>query len=293
MRVAVAGLGATTALAFAGVAEAQFPGDIPRSIGETPTVNSGVDNAQSAPYWGSGATRNFFATTFDVGIINARSNVAFGYGKPHWRWVGVEGYTAISTSGGLEYGGFHLALPYVDFRAGARYAFDFQQYFLPPEPTYFRNDVLREQGPKQRYLALESELTFAIPLPHSAIFGVSTLGYIADVPDGYYVFEDTLHQIFKPPTYLRERVGYFYAFGFDEAVRVGAAAEVIFNPGRDTLTMRAGPVFGLTLSHHLQASASFMVVTASNDVLGLLGGEFTTIGLRYRWATGDRWPEFP
>jgi hypothetical protein len=57
--------------------------------------------------------------------------------------------------------------------------------------------------------------------------------------------------------------------------------------------MRVGPVFGMTLSHHLDASASFMVTTASNDALGLLGGEFSTIGLRYRWATGDRWPEFP
>jgi hypothetical protein len=292
LRGAAAGFAAFVALAASSTARAQFPGDIPRSIGETP-ISGGVEVAQKSPYWGAGAPRQFIAAAFDLGVINLRETVMVGYGKPHWRWFGVEGYSSISTAGGLEYVGVHASLPHIELRTGVRYAFDLQQYFLPPEPTYFRDDVLRQLGPKQRYLAGETEIVFSIPLPHSAVFGVATAGYLADVPNGFYVFEDTLHQIFKPPWYLRGRAGYFYAFGIDEGIRFGAAAEAIYNPGRDTSTMRVGPVFGLTLSHHLDASASFMVTTASNDALGLLGGEFSTIGLRYRWATGDRWPEFP
>jgi len=36
-----------------------------------------------------------------------------------------------------------------------------------------------------------------------------------------------------------------------------------------------------------------MIVAYSPDTLGLIGADLGQLGLRYRWATGDRFPEFP
>jgi hypothetical protein len=52
-------------------------------------------------------------------------------------------------------------------------------------------------------------------------------------------------------------------------------------------------VLTLSLTHHLDAIGAVMIVAASPDQLGLLGADLGQLGLRYRWSTGDRWPEFP
>ena len=49
----------------------------------------------------------------------------------------------------------------------------------------------------------------------------------------------------------------------------------------------------LHLTHHLDAAASIMAVAWSPDSLALLGTDIGQFGLRYRWATGDPFPEFP
>jgi len=36
-----------------------------------------------------------------------------------------------------------------------------------------------------------------------------------------------------------------------------------------------------------------MVVAVSPDELGLVGADLGQLGLRYRWASNDRWPDFP
>jgi hypothetical protein len=288
---------------WASAAHAQFPGDIPRPIGQQPVTNVGINVAQKLPFWNAGAARPFVAATFDAGVIYLRPTLAVGYGKPHWQWIGVEGYGSIASSGGSEYVGIRAALPFVELRGGVKYTFDVSQYFLVPRETYSRDQAEQALGPKERYLTYEVELSGSIPLPRSALFGGVTLGAVNQVPDffprgstrpvQYYVFEDSVHAIIDPPAFVRGRFGYLVRFGFDENLKLGVASDLVYSPGRDAATFRVGPVFAVTLSHHLDASASFLLAAAGTDSLGLQSGDFTTIGLRYRWATGDRWPEFP
>ncbi|HEY4116806.1 MAG TPA: hypothetical protein VGM56_03070 [Byssovorax sp.] len=293
MRRAAAASVLAASLAFATRARAQLPTTSARTLGEQTPSGAALGISQKLPFWGAGATRFFVATTFELGVLNTRETVAIGYGKPHWQWIGVDGYTSVATQGGTNYAGVHVATPYVELRAGARYAFDIGQYFLVPRDQFTRYDVADEGQPVQRYLAYESELSIGVPLPSSALFGIATVTHFDGAPQGYWIFDDVLHTVFAPPWGIRGRVGYYLRTGIDENLKLGAAVELIDSPDRNSVTFRAGPVAALTLTHHTDLTASFMAVIAARDELGLLGGEFTTIGIRYRWASGDRWPEFP
>jgi len=105
--------------------------------------------------------------------------------------------------------------------------------------------------------------------------------------------EDQMNVAMRPPWLFRARGGYLHAFGVDRGLRIGAAVEVIHNPERDLFVLRAGPQLGVTLTHHLEAGVSIMVALLSKDDLDLAGTEIGQFGFRYKWATGDPFPEFP
>jgi hypothetical protein len=114
-----------------------------------------------------------------------------------------------------------------------------------------------------------------------------------DVEDGYYVFEESMRVVMEPPLLWRGRLTYLIGLGDPETLRIGMLGEMLGNPGRDALFVRIGPALAVSLTHHLEAVAASAFVIASPDDIGLAGGDLGQIGLRYRWATGDLWPEFP
>lgn len=275
-------------------ARAQEGADILSSTGDAPGISGGLDQAQKRPYWGySGHARPFVSSVFEVGIFYLRPSLAVGWGKPHWSWIGVEGYTNLSPGGGAEYAGVRAASQYVDLRVGARYAFPAAQYFLPEEVSYTRDETEYKLGARSRYVAGEAELSGAVPAPFGSLFGVATGYVITGVPEGYAVYEEALHAVVEPPFVWRGRLGYLAAVGKEADMKVGLAGELIGSPARGTVVTRAGPVIGILLTHHLEAVGSLMIVLAGPDDLGLVGAELGALGLRYRWATGDRWPDFP
>ncbi|XYH98857.1 hypothetical protein ACMHYB_03580 [Sorangium sp. So ce1128] len=289
-------LAAAAALAFlvpAG-ARAQDPADLPPPASDPPPVTSGVDLLQKRSYWArSAGARPFVSAVLELGVIYYRPSLALGVGKPHWSWLGLEGYASVSPSGGAEYVGFRAALPRLEIRGGARYAFSTSQYFLQPRASYTRRETELMQGHKSRYIAGEIEVSGSIPLLGGSLFGVATGYAVLGAPEGYYLYEEALHTVMKPPYLYRARLGYMGEVDRYGELRLGAAAEVLGNPGRDSLIVRIGPVLAVSLTHHLDAVGTVMVVAATPDRLGLLGADLGQLGLRYRWATGDRWPEFP
>ncbi|WP_437968261.1 hypothetical protein WMF04_02720 [Sorangium sp. So ce260] len=284
---------AALALAPAG-ARAQDPADLPPPAADPPPVPSGVDVLHKRSYWArSAGARPFVSAVLDLGIIYYRPSLAVGFGKPHWSWLGIEGYASVSPSGGAEYVGLRAALPSVEIRGGARYAFSTGQYFLEPRASYLRRDTELMMGPPSRYVAGEIEVSGSIPLLGGSLFGVATGYAVLGAPDGFYLYEESLHTVMKPPYIYRARLGYMGEMDQFGELRLGAAAEVLGNPGRGSIIVRIGPVLAVSLTHHLDAVGTVMVVAATPDQLGLLGADLGQLGLRYRWATGDRWPEFP
>ena len=103
------------------------------------------------------------------------------------------------------------------------------------------------------------------------------------------MFEEGLHTVMKPPFIARGRLGYALALG---DISLGAFGEGITNPGRSKPVLRAGPSLGLEISDHLDLFATFAFVLGSADTLGLLSGDIGTLGVRYRWASGESVPVY-
>jgi hypothetical protein len=252
-----------------------------------PPAAGGTEQAVVARYWELGRPRLFLATMLEAGYAYVRPRFAAGYGRPYWRWVGVEAYPLVSLGGLGQYAGVAAALPGVSARFGGRYYYPFSRSFLVPRESFSRLDIERLDGPKADYLALEAELNGTAPIPGGSLFAVVSGYRTFLVDDGFYVFEESLRAVMEPPYIWRARLGYLLAFGKYSAFRFGPTGEVIGLPGREEFVVRAGVLGSVAINAHLEAQASLIPVIASPDRLGIAGGDFGQLGVRFRWATGS------
>lgn len=276
-------------LAARGEAQAADPsalgGPTAGALGESAALSGGQPS-----YWQLGPGRFFLSSTVEAGFIYLRPQVALGYGKPHWVWGGIEAYPAIASSNISEYLGLRAALRYVDVRVGARYVFTLDRRFLPPQDSYTHDQIEPRLTPHSRYVSLDAALSFTVPLPRGALFGLVTGYGVFGVPGDYYVFEEGLRVVVKPPFVGRARLGYSLRMGPNDDITLGAFGELIEIFGRDQLVGRVGPLANLQISDHLDLTASFAFVVASRDALGLSSSDVGQFGVRYRWASGEPVP---
>jgi hypothetical protein len=223
----------------------------------------------------------------EAGYAYARPRFGLGYGQPYWRWIGLEGYPVLSLSGVGQYLGLGASFPGLTVRLGARYTYPFSKTLLIERESYSRTDLDREEGPRADYLALESELTGTVPILFGSAFAVLSAYRIELVDDDFFLYEESLRTIMKPPYIWRARLGYLLSFGRAGSIRVGPAGELIGIPERDEFVVRAGLLGSVLISAHLEAQASFIPVIVSPDTTGLAGGDFGQLGVRFRWATGS------
>jgi hypothetical protein len=253
-----------------------------------PTTEAEPAMAMAHPgYWDGAPARPFAATTIDVGFLYLRPRLSLGYGKPFNLWAGVD-MNPIATSTGVgAYAGLRLQIPWFDLRAGARGFSAFYHSFLTPQPSYSTIDLNDTAGPPSRYVTLETELSGAIPAGPGSILLVLTASSVQGVAAGYYVYEETLRVITNPPAIYRARTGYAVRLGSEGAAKVGIVGEVLDLPGRDAQVWRAGVIASFTIDDHLEAVGLLVVPVVSPDSIGIAGGDFGELGLRYRWATGQ------
>lgn len=280
------------AMSAPGVAWAQDSGSVPPSSVEGSEANRDLQLATRQPYWSAGKHRPFVSSTQEAGLVYYRPQLALGYGKPHWRWFGVETQSRVTVGSGAIYSGLRGVLPNADVRVGARYVFSAGQAYLQRAPVYTDDTIDFDELPGARYLALEAEVAGSVPLGDGALFGLLAGYYLAGVPASYDVYDQLLRVVVEPPWVARARGGYVHGFA-DGVIKLGVAVEVIAAPEREAYVVRTGPQLGVRLTHHLDAAASIMAVVTSPDHLRLTGAEIGQFGFRYRWATGDPFPEFP
>lgn len=245
------------------------------------------------PYWGAGEARPFAAVTFDTAGISGRTQLDLGYGKPHYEWAGLELSTQLSLRALSEFLGLRATAPWGTVRFGPRFVTQYSQRLIPATDAVTRTDLDQDEGIKSHYLSLDAEASFSIPLP----VGSLGLGLLANgifgVEEGYFVMEDALRVPIDPPFVGRARVSYLAGIGVPATLRVGGVAEVIVNPERELVNVRTGPAVAVSLTHHLEAVGVAAFSVYNPDEIGLAGADVGQIGLRYRWATGDLWPDFP
>jgi hypothetical protein len=84
----------------------------------------------------------------------------------------------------------------------------------------------------------------------------------------------------------RARLGYAFTFGSRKQHSIGPAVDLLEVPKRDdSRTIRLGPILRMQLSRRVDVRGSFIFTVVSPDRIGLRGGDFTELGLRYRWAS--------
>lgn len=272
-------------------ADAQDPADFP-ATGSLSDVTAGVE--QTRPFWsGSGPDRPFMAATFGLGIVNFQPHLQLGYGKPHHSWIGVEGGSTLSLASVRYYGGLHGKYPGIEARVGVRYEAQLDQNFLPIQDKYVREELETERFGPSRYLVPEAEINASVPFPGGSLIGVLSGYAVLGVPDDVYVWEQVLRTVIAPPWVWRARLGYLAHIGWAGSMKLGAAAEVIHVPLRDLIVVRAGPLVSVGLTHHLEVNGGLMIVAASRDDIGLPAADLGQLALVYKWASGDRWAEFP
>jgi hypothetical protein len=255
-------------------------------LGIFPTPPDALMDPRMARSWGALPARTFVSTTIDVGFVYARPRLAVGYGRPFTSWIGVEANPIVTSSVLAGYAGVRLELPYVGLRVGPRYSFPFSHSYLADETHYTRLELETGNGTRATAVTYEAELDLAIPVGPGDIVGRGSVSYVTGVPDGENVFEETLHVIVRPPWVWRGRLGYAFRFGAYKQHSLGLIAEVLDVPRRDdSITLRVGPIVRFVLSRRVELRASFVVPVVSPDSIGIIGGDFAELGVRYRWAT--------
>ncbi|HYQ41966.1 MAG TPA: hypothetical protein VER11_08360 [Polyangiaceae bacterium] len=263
----------------------KFP-DAKPPLGLLPTPEDALMDPRMARSWGTLPPRAFVATTVDVGFVYLRPRLSLGYGRPFTAWVGWDA-NPIATQNGLgAYTGLRLEIPHLDFRIGPRYFASFSHTYLPAQTSYSRLDLESTSGNPSRTLTYEAELDLNFDLGPGKVLLRGSASYVSGVPDGYNAFEETLHIIVDPPLVWRARLAYSFTFGARKQHGIGAAVDLLDVPKRDdSRTIRVGPILRLALSRRVDVRGSFIFAVVSPDRIGLAGGDFTELGIRYRWAS--------
>ena len=252
-----------------------------------PNAQTTLENPdKTGSYWSRGPARTFAATSIDVGYIYLRPRLFLGYGRPFWRAIAFEGGPEVSASYLSGFAGLRATLPFVNLRLGGRYVFAFQHYFLADQPKYDRLALESQAFTRAKYIAGEAELNGTLPVGFGALIATGNLTYITGVTKDLNVYEEVLRIIAKPPLVWRGRAGYAFRLGVEGKVSVGIVAEALGSQGRD-VTIRAGIIASAALSDHVEVLGWLVPPIIGPDTIGIAGGDFGQLGLRYRAATGQ------
>jgi hypothetical protein len=277
-------LGASAALAAEPSGE-KFP-DAEPPLAVLPTPEDALIDPNMARSWGTLPARWFVATTLDLGFVYIRPRASLGYGRPFTEWAGIDLNPIAQTSGLGAYGGARLEIPHLDFRIGTRYFSSFEREYLPIQASYERIDLERNVTSPARTLTHEAELDLSVGVGPGKLLLRGSASYITGVPEDRAVYEETLHIIVLPPLVWRTRLSWVYTFGAHDQHSIGPAVDFLDVPKRDdSRTIRVGPILRMQLSRRVDVRGSFIVTVLSPDRIGLRGGDFTELGLRYRWAS--------
>lgn len=259
-----------------------------------PAKDAGTPSARPENgLWSVGKPRWFVATKSDLGAPYIKPYFQFGYGLPHWIYVGVDVNEITTLEMAQVYTGVRASTPVFDIAFGYRDTQSFNKPFLAPADTFHHDDVVTSNGRRARYWAWEAEAVAIAPLPYSAIVADFILVKTLDVPNGKYVYDESYRAVVAKPLFAVLRVAAVARFLHESALKIGVLMETVFLTGRDHAVIRVGPAGAIQITDHLEALGTLSMAVYSPDSLGLALGAYGVAGLRYRWATGETDPKLP
>lgn len=243
-------------------------------------------------YWSDGEPRFFLSLRPELGIPYAKPYASAGYGLPNWIWTGFDANAILLTDCFQVYGGVRAATPVLDLAFGVRDTFSFAKPFLEGQEHFTIDELDRAPGPNARYWAWEAEAFATIPLPYAAIIGDFIAVGMLDKPEDKWVYDESYRVIVSDDLFFVVRGAAVARFLHEESLKIGVIVEHLFGTGRQPVT-RIGPIGSLLLTDHLEINAVLTVDISGPDDLGIVQGSYGVLGVRYRWASGERHPEPP
>jgi hypothetical protein len=237
-------------------------------------------------HWTREPGRPFLSLRVDLGYPYFKPRASLGYGKPFYRWVGIDAVPSVTPQSGGGYAGPRLQLDWFELRAGARFVHAFGGQYLAAEPSFTIVNLDEYRGSTENYVDLEVEATTAIPAGPGSILAAFMAESIQLVPKGLDIYEETLRVVAAPPQLYRARLGYAFLLGREHTARLGPLVEDIELPDRQARVIRVGLTGSFNIDDHLAVVATVLVPVYSPDALGLAGADYTELGVLYRWATG-------
>ncbi len=226
----------------------------------------------------------FVASVVDAGFPYFEPRGLVGYGEVRGAHLAVEAFPRVSATDVGGYAGLSVGGPPFLLRAGRRFSYALGRSFPHEAASYDRLDVEVDDGGHARVWSWEASLSIEPRLGPGTLVSESALGYLAGVPEGRDVYTSRFQVVAGAPWVLSQRLGYLLHFGHEEALRVGLVAHVVRDPARGTTTWRAGLLARLQLATDLEARLSLVPTWFGPDRLGLMGGDFSELGLRWWWS---------
>jgi hypothetical protein len=179
-----------------------------------------------------------------------------------------------------------LTLPYIDARVGARTVYSFRHSFIDQEDSVNRAELETSGGAHAKYTTLEADVNGGVATPIGELGLLASVSSVQGLPSDKMVYEEVLRVVADHGPIFRGRASFgFYPLAGYHQFTIGPAVDVIDVPSRNEMLVRAGIVTRVVFNRALEVRGTFVPTIASRDQLGLLTGDFTELGLRYRWST--------
>lgn len=239
-------------------------------------------------YWRGARSRPFFSGEVALGAYS-RMDLVLGYGKPFWRYVGLN-YHMGSTPQFVDfYVGPRLELLGINAVVSFRETWAYRRKqpthaALGTDPFTVKSDV------PNRYQSVDAWLWGYLPAGPVLGFWEVAAVHAFNQPDSHALFEEFFF------TYLGRKTGimgklHVYLQLLRNSIQLGPALDAVFSPGRDPL-LRLGAGAAWRLTRHLSAAAIITFPVVQPDEVPWTYQYWGTARINYAFATGETRPGF-
>jgi hypothetical protein len=244
-------------------------------------------------YWSQGDPRWFVAGELWLGPALISTTMA-GYGKPHWTWIGIEGYAITTTEFGGGYAGVQANMAVLMLQAGVREFLSYDKSELAPQKKYSKSDLNLSPGEvRAQHWSFEVKLSGLVPLSPFYAFLELVYSRMLDPPAENHVFDEYLRCVLGSPNTFSARIAAALGMGRQDRLILGVINEYVYLPERwREHQYRLGPVGFFSLTDHVQLFVYLTFPIGGPDELGAMQGMYGSLGAIYRFAGGEGKPGF-
>jgi hypothetical protein len=289
------------------LAEDRSPGDTPSSEpGADPSAAPTLPRATSpgspgetearpaTPYWSVGPSRPFISGRAHPGFGYARFDLAAGYGKPQWMWVGLDSAGILTPMYAAMQAGLHAKLVFVDLTLMLRRAYAFKHTFIPVSDTVRADDLNQPGRPSATSDVVDASLAGFIPFHRWLLTWELTYVCPLGLSSAVLLYEEIQRVVITNQGVVTSKVGPMVKLSSTRDLYVGVLAEHLSLVGRkDGLVIRIGPTLWAKLSKHWDLFGYFTLSVHGPDRLGAWEGMYGAGGFLYRFATGESLGRLP